>query len=144
MLSKIIVTGKPLLKEVPSRRYSEIAVYTLWTIFWVDASSVATDERALSQNGRLRRLGETYNAGMYWLPGLEMPWLLVIDDADHPSIDYSSYFPAGERGHILVIGRDSDWKIYATIGSYEFCDMDEADAITLLLKAALNSERYLT
>ena len=69
-----------------------------------------------------------------------MPWLLVIDNADDPSIEYSRYFPAGERGHILVTSRNSDCKIYATIGSYEFRDMDKDDAVTLLLKAALHSE----
>ena len=73
------------------------------------------------------------------VPGLEMPWLLVIDDADDPSIDYSRFFPAGERGHILVTSRNSDCKIHATVGSYEFRDMDEDDAITLLLKAAQHS-----
>ena len=76
---------------------------------------------------------------MYWLTGLEMPWLLVIDNADDPSIDYSRFFPAGERGHILVTSRNSDCKIHATVGSYEFRDMDEDDAITLLLKAAQHS-----
>lgn len=76
---------------------------------------------------------------MYWLTGLEMPWLLVIDNADDPSIDYSRFFPAGERGHILVTSRNSDCKIHATVGFYEFRDMDEDDAITLLLKAAQHS-----
>ena len=76
---------------------------------------------------------------MYWLTGLEMPWLLVIDNADDPSIDYSRFFPAGERGHILVTSRNSDCRVHATVGSYEFRDMEEDDAITLLLKAALHS-----
>ena len=105
----------------------------------MDASSVANAERALSQIGRLGGLGDTCDAGMYWLTGLEMPWLLVIDNADDPSIDYSRFFPAGERGHILVTSRNSDCKVHATVGSYEFRDMDEDDAITLLLKAAQHS-----
>ena len=121
------------------RTYAEIIEYSFWAIFWVDASSVANAERALSQIGRLGGLGDTCDAGMYWLTGLEMPWLLVIDNADDPSIDYSRFFPAGERGHILVTSRNSDCKIHATVGSYEFRDMDEDDAITLLLKAAQNS-----
>ena len=102
----------------------------------MDASSVANAERALSQIGRLGGLGETPDAGLYWLTSLEVPWLLVIDNADDPTVDYSRFFPAGERGHILVTSRNSDCKIHATIGYYEFGDMDEEDAITLLLKAA--------
>ena len=73
---------------------------------------------------------------MYWLTGLDTPWLLVIDNADDPTIDYSRFFPPGERGHILVTSRNSDCKIHATIGYYEFGNMEEEDAITLLLKAA--------
>lgn len=133
------MTGKISPEEVPLRRYAEIIICSFWAIFWVDASSVANAERALSQIGRLGGLGETCDAGMYWLTGLEMPWLLVIDNADDPSIDYSRFFPAGERGHILVTSRNSDCKIHATVGSYEFRDMAEDDAVTLLLKAAQHS-----
>ena len=81
-------------------------------------------------------MGATHDAGMYWLTGLDSPWLLVIDNADDPTIDYSRFFPRGERGHILVTSRNSDCKIHATIGYYEFGNMEEEDAITLLLKAA--------
>ena len=114
-------------------------LWSFWAIFWIDASSVANAERSLSQIGRLGGLGETWDAGMFWLTGLEVPWLLVIDNADDPSIDYSRFFPAGERGHILVTSRNADCKIHATVGFYEFGDMDEDDAITLLLKAAQHS-----
>lgn len=81
-------------------------------------------------------MGETCIAGMYWLTGLEMPWLLVIDNADDPSVDYARFFPAGDGGHILVTSRNPDCRIHATIGYYEFKEMDPEDAITLLLKAA--------
>ena len=124
---------------MPLWRFAKIINSSFWAIFWVDASSVANAERTLSQIGRLGGLGETCDAGMYWLTGLEMPWLLVIDNADDPSIDYSRFFPAGERGHILVTSRNSDCRVHATVGSYEFRDMEEDDAITLLLKAALHS-----
>lgn len=107
-----------------------------WGIFWIDASSIENAERALSQIGQLGGLGATHDAGMYWLTGLDTPWLLVIDNADDPTIDYSRFFPPGERGHILVTSRNSDCKIHATIGYYEFGNMEEEDAITLLLKAA--------
>lgn len=72
---------------------------------------------------------------MHWLTNLENPWLLVIDNADDPSVDYSKFFPAGDRGHILVTSRNSDCRIHATVGSYEFNNMDDEDAITLLLRA---------
>ena len=105
-------------------------------IFFIDASSVENAERAFAELGRLGGMGDTCTNGMYWLTGLEFPWLLVIDNADDPSVDYSRFFPPGERGHILITSRNQDCKIHATIGYYEFKDMEQEDAITLLLKAA--------
>ena len=113
-----------------------LTIARFWGIFWVDASSSETAESTMAQIGRLGGLGESYDAGMHWLTGLENPWLLVIDNADDPLIDYSKFFPAGERGHILLTTRNSECRIHATAGSYEFNAMDEEDAINLLLKAA--------
>ena len=113
-----------------------LAMFSFWGIFWVDASSVENAERALSEIGQLGGMGDTCTAGMYWLTGIELPWLLVIDNADDPSVDYARFFPAGDRGHILVTSRNPDCRIHATIGYHEFKEMDPEDAITLLLKAA--------
>lgn len=62
--------------------------------------------------------------------------MLVIDNADDPAVNYSRFFPTGDQGHILLTSRLHDCKIYATIGSYEFRDMNEEDAVLLLLKSA--------
>lgn len=111
-----------------------------WGIFWVDASSVENAERALSEIGKLGGMGETCVAGLYWLTGLEMPWLLVIDNADDDSINYSRFFPSGDRGHILVTSRNPECRMLATIGYYEFKDIEHEDAVTLLLKAIGESD----
>ena len=111
-------------------------VCSFWAIFWVDASSIETAERALSHIGKIGGLGENHQAGIYWLTGLDMPWMLVIDNADDASIDYSRFFPAGDKGHILMTSRLQDCKIHATVGHHEFRNMEEEDAITLLLRAA--------
>lgn len=73
---------------------------------------------------------------MYWLTGLDLPWMLVIDNADDPRIDYSRFFPAGDKGHILITSRLKDCRMHATVGFQEFRNMEEEDAITLLLRAA--------
>ena len=130
------MTGKTRITRTATSSRAKQDNSSFWAIFWIDASSVLNAERALSEIGRLGGSDETYEAGMYWLTSLEMPWLLVIDNADDPTVDYSRFFPAGDRGHILVTSRNSDCKIHATVGYYEFCEMDEEDAITLLLKAA--------
>ena len=90
----------------------------------------------MSHIGKIGGLGENHHAGIYWLTGLDMPWMLVIDNADDASIDYSRFFPAGDKGHILMTSRLQDCKIHATVGYHEFRNMEEEDAITLLLRAA--------
>lgn len=110
--------------------------FRFWGIFWVDASSVENAERAFAELARLGGMGDTFAKGMYWLIGRDVPWLLIIDNADDPSIDYSRFFPPGERWHILITSRLQDCKVHATIGFSEFTDLEQEDAITLLLKAA--------
>ena len=110
--------------------------FSFWAVFWLDASRTENAERALSQIGRLGGLGDNHQAGIYWLTGLSLPWLLVVDNADDPATDYSKYFPDGERGHIIVTSRLQACKIHATVGSHEFREMNEEDAIALLLKAS--------
>ena len=109
---------------------------SFWAVFWVDASSVETAESALSAIGKLGGLGESHQAGVYWLAQLKLPWLLVIDNADDPKVDYSRFFPGGDWGHIIITSRLHDCKVYATVGSYEFRNMDEEDAILILLKTS--------
>lgn len=118
------------------QRMLTVTMSRFWGIFWIDASSARNAERAFSEIGRLGGMEEKFESGMYWLAGLEMPWLLVIDNADDLEIDYSSYFPSGERGHILVTSRNPESRMHATIGYQEFKEMQQEDAITLLLKAA--------
>ena len=65
-----------------------------------------------------------------------MPWLLVLDNADDPDIDYAKYFPDGEEGHIIVTSRLEACRAHATVGWHEFRQMNELDSQTLLLRAA--------
>ena len=62
--------------------------------------------------------------------------MLIIDNADDPSVDISRFFPAGERGHILVTSRNSECRYHETVGYQELKEMDRNEAITLLLRAA--------
>ena len=75
---------------------------------------------------------------MTWLAGLAHPWLLVIDNADDPSMEVEKYFPGGERGHILVTSRRPALKHLGNVGE-GFCELeklDEIEAHDLLLKHA--------
>ncbi|PGH02524.1 hypothetical protein AJ80_08835 [Polytolypa hystricis UAMH7299] len=109
---------------------------SFWGVFWIDASSAETAEQAFSNLARIGQMEEKFETGKYWLSKQEMPWLLVIDNADDAEFDYARYFPTSGQGHILVTSRNPDCKVHATIGFEEFKSLDEEDAITLLLRAA--------
>ena len=51
-------------------------------------------------------------------------------------MDVSEFFLVGNRGSILVTTRNPDCRIHATVGSYEFGEMDLEEAVTLFLRAA--------
>jgi hypothetical protein len=70
-----------------------------------------------------------------WLSNIQDHWLLIIDNADDPSIDVSEFFPIGNRGSILLTTRNPDCKIHATVGSCELGEMDLDEAVTLFLRA---------
>lgn len=111
-------------------------MYRFWGVFWIDATSIETAKQSLAKIGRLGGLEATQSAGKHWLSNAEEPWLLIINNADDPSIDLPSLFPEGERGHILVTTTNPHFRIHRTVGSTEFNGLKHTDALLLLLKAA--------
>ena len=73
---------------------------------------------------------------MSWLSSLNRPWLLLIDNADDPSMHIEDYFPPGEQGFILITTRNPQNRYLATIGCREFGRMQDDEASDLLLKAS--------
>ena len=86
----------------------------------------------------------TQSAGKYWLSNLDEPWLLIINNADEPTMDLRQLFPEGERGHVLVSTRNPDFRIHATAGAVEFTGLKEREALLLLLRSAAISEPWDT
>ena len=78
----------------------------------------------------------TQSAGKHWLSNAEEPWLLIINNADEPSLDIASLFPDGERGHVMVTTRNPHFRTHGTVGTKEFKGLEEKDAVHLLLRAA--------
>lgn len=93
-------------------------------------------EQGFARIAQISRVGKSYDDGKDWLANLDMSWILVIDNADDPSIDVSKFFPAGDRGHILLTSRNPECRWHETVGSQELKEMQPSDAITLLLRAA--------
>lgn len=107
-----------------------------WAIFYIDATSVETAKQSFEKIGNIGGMEATQSAGKHWLSNLEEPWLLIINNADDPSLDLPDLFPEGDRGCLLVSTRNPAFKVHATVGSAEFKGLGEEEAITLLLRAA--------
>lgn len=107
-----------------------------WGVFWVDATSTETAKQSFAKIGKLGGMEATQSAGKHWLSNMEESWLLILDNADDPSLDLPNLFPEGERGHILVTTRNPGFRIHATVGAVEFMGLAKKDALHLLLRAS--------
>ena len=63
---------------------------------------------------------------------------MIIDNADEVNFPVDECYPDGGNGLILITTRNPMLKLHGTIGSryYHFADLEETEAISLLLRAA--------
>ena len=75
---------------------------------------------------------------LQWISYIQEEWLIVFDNADDPSSEeVARFFPSGDRGNILITSRNrSMGRIVSFENSIEIKEMEELDAISLLLKAS--------
>ena len=117
-----------------------------WGIFYIDASSRANAEATMCEIAIHGKVAATKEAAKYFLTNLkdDMPWILIIDNADDEDLDPEDYFPPGTRECILITTRDSDKKYLGTIGSrfYSFERLADDEAQELLLSTAEERSPY--
>ena len=102
----------------------------------MDASSAESLERGYLQVAKVCGLEADRAVAQRWLSNISEPWALILDNADDPRLNLSSFFPVGNRGVILITTRNPDCKIHATAGSFELGGMATDEAVTLMLKTA--------
>ena len=75
---------------------------------------------------------------LQWISFLQEEWLIVFDNADAPPPEVvEKFIPPGDRGNILITSRNKSMgRIVSFENRIEIKGMEEADAITLLLKAS--------
>ena len=75
---------------------------------------------------------------LQWMSGIQEEWLIVFDNADElPVHMVEKFIPSGNRGNILITSRNrSMGRVISFVNVIEINEMEEADAITLLLKAS--------
>ncbi|KAF2177493.1 hypothetical protein K469DRAFT_742537 [Zopfia rhizophila CBS 207.26] len=117
-------------KFAHEHRDQYVAIYT------IHAASAETIKDSFSEIGKLGDMEPTENAGRHSLSQLSEPWLLIIDNADDPSLDLRSLFPLGDTAHILVTTRNPDFRQQGSLGSMELKGLKEEEALQLLLTKA--------
>ncbi|KAK1753583.1 hypothetical protein QBC47DRAFT_453421 [Echria macrotheca] len=105
-------------------------------VFTIRASSPETIKESYCDLGRLAGLEPTESAGKHFLSQQEEPWLLIIDNADDPSLNLTNLFPQGGAAHILVTTRVRDFRSEGTLGHLELKGLTEAEALQLLFTKA--------
>ena len=83
-------------------------------------------------------LDDSVESVLQWMSGIQEEWLIVFDNADDPPVYVVERFiPPGNRGNILITSRNrSMGSLISFENIIEINEMEEADAITLLLKAS--------
>jgi tetratricopeptide (TPR) repeat protein len=108
-----------------------------WGVFWVDVSTTGTAERSfLDVAQKLSIPAQTWDDARLGITNLKHPWLLVLDNADDPIVDYQDYSPDGILGVVMLTSRNHECQQYATVKSIALEGLSNKEAQELLLKVA--------
>jgi len=123
---------------------SEILItFSFSSVFWIDASSVGTITQGLKGICNLpvaqcSGLDGSLESALHWIDSLEENYIMVFDNADVLSpAELEAYLPPGKEGNILITSHNSTIRnLTSPENSLEVTEMEENDAIKLLLKAS--------
>ncbi|KAJ7300706.1 hypothetical protein DFH08DRAFT_725072, partial [Mycena albidolilacea] len=102
--------------------------------FFIDASTIATIDTGLKNIAVVKGSGDSLQDGLLWLASRVEEWLLVFDNTDDPSINLNDFIPQCNHGNIIITSRNPGLRVH---GSHSpVSDMEEEDAVALLLKSA--------
>ncbi|KAJ7278411.1 hypothetical protein C8J57DRAFT_1465521 [Mycena rebaudengoi] len=118
-------------------RMSESDIFT--DVFFLDASTIDTIKSGLKNIALTRSIGTEDVDVSRWLASRKAEWLLIFDNADDPSINLAHYFPQSSSGNILITSRNPKLHVHAPDAHHHISDMEEEDAVQLLLASAVES-----
>jgi tetratricopeptide (TPR) repeat protein len=106
-------------------------------VFWVDVGSpdIARSDFVIIGDMLGHKI-DTVKEACRLLDNIRESCLLILDNADDPTFDYSVYLPSGLCGAVLVASRCTDLSRLSTAAYEALQDLGLADCIELLLKAA--------
>ncbi|KAJ7823913.1 hypothetical protein B0H13DRAFT_341419 [Mycena leptocephala] len=111
--------------------------------FFLDASTTATIDTGLKTIATLKNIGSSSQDALKWLTTNQEDWLLFYDNADDPKIDLNRFIPQCTHGNIIITTRNPGLCVYAGANS-AVSDMEETDAMELLLKSAAQENSLAT
>ncbi|KAJ7240965.1 P-loop containing nucleoside triphosphate hydrolase protein, partial [Mycena rebaudengoi] len=104
-------------------------------IFFIDTTTIATIGTCLKNIAAVKDSGNSTQDGLLWLTSNIEGWLLFFDNADDPRLNLNDFIPQCNHGNIIMTSRNPGLRVYA--GSHSLVsDMEEEDAVALLLKSA--------
>ena len=110
-----------------------------YRIIWVDATSAETIQLSLRDiasdpEAKALNVEDSTESVLRWLSRIDDEILILFDNAN---ADIAEYIPSGNRGNILFTSRDMALRRYVPDEALAMIeDMDEEEAISLLLKSA--------
>jgi hypothetical protein len=104
--------------------------------FFINASSQKTLETACKNIAIANKIGNSLQDTLLWLSSQIEEWMLLFDNADDTSINLFPFFPRCTHGNIIITSRNPQLVAYGAMSHSKVGDMDEANAIDLLLLRA--------
>ncbi|KAJ7770426.1 FabD/lysophospholipase-like protein, partial [Mycena metata] len=111
--------------------------------FFINASSRQTLDTAFKNIAISHEIGKNSEDALHWLISQIEPWMLLFDNADDPSINLFPFFPKCTHGNIIITSRNPELAVHGQSHS-RVGDMDETDAIDLLLVRAVKEKTIQT
>ncbi|KAJ7200027.1 hypothetical protein GGX14DRAFT_372613 [Mycena pura] len=102
----------------------------------IDTSTRETIDAAFKDVAVKRRIGDTAKDAIQWFTAQKSEWLLFLDNADEPNLDLNKFVPQCKHGNIIITTRNPGLCVYAGANTH-VDNMEEADAVVLLLKTAV-------
>ena len=79
---------------------------------------------------------QTWTEAILAITNLKHRWLLVLDNADNPHVNYQPYIPSGPLGVVILTTRNVECHIYATVKPIPLEGLCSKEAQELLQKTA--------
>ncbi|PVF94730.1 hypothetical protein CPB86DRAFT_740055 [Serendipita vermifera] len=104
------------------------------SVYFLDASSQAsleTDLKILVQSQ-----SDVHTDALVWLANTKRDWLIIMDNADDPSLDLAKFLPRCPHGDVIITTRNHFRKLLAPKSTYLVDSLPLSDSITLLLETS--------